>query len=471
MKKVYGALSLAVAVALSGASISAMAQDVPAGQAAASPESQSQSEMPWAAFLEQLREVAMSSPAMMAESSLLEAERQNYYAERGDLGLNLSVSHTRFPESSGSEIDDGAVSELEEYSEARLSLDLMHLLARRGSAVDGAKARVESAEYEMALKANQAAVNLMEDAVTAWTYRYRREALRNALAGVESAKGKLRLSESAAMPEITKATPVKVAEAIILHSEVKNKLDSISPLIPNIPTPPGDFSMLPLTPPSGDEINQVANQDLNAQRLRAESMAFAEEAESLRGNGMALSIFGGYVERKSSPTDIDSDTAASTSGPQYGVQLNIPLGSRQYHQRRAAEYQAHAATLGANAAVRQSQRALVKLRDQWAESVARLNQAQEYMRQQATLLSQMKKRSRSPGSGRAPEPWEVDMQETVFWNAVADVWEERAQWIQNALTWGLLNPQYLHAHSREPNPESSYTLCAPYGACEDIAGL
>lgn len=469
MKKIYGVFSLAIAVALGGGNYSAMAQDVPAGQDAASPESQSEAQ--WVVFLEKLRELAMASPGIMAESSLLEAEKQNYYAERGDLGLNLSVSHTRFPDSSGSEIDNGGASELEEYSEARLSLDLMHLFARRGSAVDSARARVESAEYEMALKANQAAVSLMEDAVISWAYRYRREALRNALSGVEGAKRKLRLSESASMPEITKATPVKVAEAIILYSEVKNKLDAISPLVPNIPNPPGDFSVLPLTPPSGDAINQLANQDLNAQMLRAESVAYAEEAESLRGNGMALSIFGGYVERKSSPTEIDTEASANSSGPQYGVQLNIPLGSRQYHQRRAAEYQAHAATLGANAAVRSSQRALVRLRDQWAESVARLNQAQENMRQQATLLSQMNRRAQSPGSGRAPEPWEVDMQETAFWNAVAEVWEERAQWMQNALTWGLLNPEYLSTHSREPDPESSYTLCAPYGACEDIAGL
>ncbi len=468
MKKVNGSLSLFVVATLSVAISSALAQEVPAQQATAS--AAIQAEAPWVAFINELSEVAKSSPEMMAESSLLAAEQEKYYAETGDIGLDLSISHTRFSGSSGSQLDSGA-SALESYSDARLSLDLMHLLARRGSAVDGAKARVSSAEYGLKIKANQATVNYMEDAIAAWTYRYRREALSNALAGVEKAKRKLRLSESAAMPEITKATPVKVAEAIILHSEVKNKLDAISRLIPNIPNPPKDFSVLPLTPPGGADIDRLANQDLKAQMLRSDSLAFGEEAEALRGNGMALTVFGGYVEQERSTTELTNDATSGDSGPQYGVQLNIPLGSRQYHQRRAAEYQSHAASLAANAAVRNSQRALVKLRDQWAASVARLNQSQEFMRQQANLLSQLKRRAQSPSSGQAPEPWEVDMQETVFWNAVADVWEKRAQWTQNALAWGLLDPDYLRDKGRVAVPESSYTLCAPYGACEDIAGL
>ena len=468
MKRVNGSLSLFVVATLSAAINSALAQEVPAQPVMANAESQL--EAPWVAFLKELSEVAKTSPEMMAETSLLAAERENYYAERGDVGLNLSISHTRFSESSGSQLDSGA-SALEAYSDARLSLDLMRLLARRSSAVDGAKARVDSAEYGLQIKANQATVNYMEDAVTAWTYRYRREALSNALAGVENAKRKLKLSESAAMPEITNATPIKVAEAIILHSEVKNKLDAISRLIPNIPNPPNDFSMLPLAPPGGPDIDKLANQDLKAQMLRSESLAYGEEAEALRGNGMALTVFGGYVEQERTSTGLNSDAAATDSGPQYGVQLNIPLGSRQYHQRRAAEYQSHAASLAANAAVRGSQRALVRLRDQWATSVASLNQSQEFMRQQANLLSQLKRRAGSPSSGQAPEPWEVDMQVTVFWNAVADVWEKRSQWIQNALAWGLLDPDYLRNSGREADPESSYTLCAPYGACEDIAGL
>jgi len=466
MKKVTGSRSLLVAATLSTVISAATAQEVAPQQSMSEPQTAAQ----WAVFLNKLSEIAKSSPEMVAQSSLVEAERELYYAEKGDIGLNLSISHTRFSDSAGSELESGA-SALEAYSDARVSLDLMRLLARRGSAVDGAEARVKSAEYELEIKANQATVNFMEDAVTAWTSRYRREALSNALSGVENAKRKLKLSESAAMPEITKATPVKVAEAIILHSEVKNKLDAISRLIPNIPSPPGDFSVLPLAPPSAGDIDKLANQDLQAQMLRSESLAYGEEAQSLRGNGMALTVFGGYVEQERSTSGLNSDAASTDSGPQYGVQLNIPLGSRQYHQRRAAEYQSHAASLAANAAIRNSQRALVKLRDQWAASVARLNQSQEFMRQQATLLSQLKRRAKSPGSGRAPEPWEVDMQETVFWNAVADVWEKRGQWIQNALAWGLLDPEFLRNYGREADAESSYTLCAPYGACDDIAGL
>ncbi|GAB3382303.1 TolC family protein [Spongiibacter taiwanensis] len=419
----------------------------------------------WLLFLEELREVAKDSPEMQAEAARLDAKKEGLYAERGDLGLDFSLSHTRYPEGSGSQSGGGGFTALEEYSEARLSLDLMHLLARRGSKIDSAKAKVEGAEAELNLKATEATVRLMRDAVTAWTYQYRREALNNALHNIESANDKLRLSERAGLPEITKATPTKVAEAIILRSEIENNLQAISPLIPNIPNLPTDFSVLPLTPPDGDAIFKLATQDMKAQVMKSESLAYKEEAESLRGNGVQLSVYGGFVEQK-------VRTGAGTEdGPVYGAQLTVPLGSNQHHLRKAAEFEAHAAKLGALAAVRDSQRTLVELRDHWAAAVARLNQAQENMRQQAALLEKMNRLADSPGAGRAPEPWEVDMQAAAFWNAVADVWQKRAEWIKDALTWGLLSPEYLQMNARSPNPEGSQSLCAPYGACSEIAGI
>ncbi|AKH68713.1 outer membrane protein [Spongiibacter sp. IMCC21906] len=469
IKKPLGSFFLLAAMGAPGLIHVAAAQPAAAQDAqtpVASQPRQAQPQAVWLNFLDQLKEVAKNSPEMMAEAALLEAEKESYYAERGDLGLELSLSHTRYPEGSGSSSSGSGFTALEEYSEARISIDLMHLLARRSSSIDSAKARVESAEYEVDLKAIEATIRLMEDAVTAWTYGYRREALNNALASIEGAKSKLKLSEQAAMPEITKATPTKVAEAIILHSEINNNLKAISSLIPNIPPSPNDFSVLPITPPDGDDIYELASQDLNAQILKAESLAYKEKAESLRGNGVSLSLYGGFVEQE---TQAASGTDTE-DGPQYGAQLTVPLGSNQHHLRKKAEFEAHAAKLGALAAVRNSQRSLVELRDHWAEAVARMNQSQENMRQQAALLSKLRRRAGSPGSGQAPEPWEVDMQAAVFWTAVANVWEKRAVWVTDALTWGLLSPEYLQANARTGNAQSSRSLCAPYVSCDEIAG-
>lgn len=464
IKKPLGSFLLLTALGVPGLINTAVAQSAPPQNTQQAVDSQPQTT--WLVFLNQLKEVAESSPEIMAEAALLDAEKENYYAEQGDLGLEFSLSHTRYPGGSGSSSSGGGLTALEQYSEARISIDLMHLLARRSSSIDSAKARVEGAQHEMDLKATAATIRFMEDAVTAWTYGFRREALKNALASIDNARSKLKLSEQAEMPEITKATPTKVAEAIILYSEINNNLKAISPLTPKIPRLPNDFSILPTTPPDGDDIYKLASKDLNAQILKAQSLAYKEEAESLRGNGVSLSLYGGFVEQETQTSSgIDTE-----DGPQYGAQLTVPLGSNQHHLRKKAEFESHAAKLGALAAVRNSQRSLVELRDHWAEAVARMNQAQENMRQQAALLSKLRRRAGSPGSGQAPEPWEVDMQAAVFWTAVANVWEKRAVWVTDALTWGLLSPEYLQANARTGNAQSSRSLCAPYVSCDEIAG-
>lgn len=418
----------------------------------------------WNYFLGKLQEVATQSPDMAAEQARLEASRAMYASERGDTGLELSGSYTNYPEGSGAETGgaagtSGGFTNLEEYQEARLTLDLMDLLARRTSRVDSAEALVEKARYDMKEASTESTITLMEDAVTAWAYQYRREALHEALERVEEAKRKLKLSESASLPEITKATPTSVAEALILHSQVQSDLEAISPFIPTTPDLPPDFSVLPLSAPGEEDIIRVANNDPAARSFQAESIALQEEAESLRGNGVELSIYGGYVVQSV------RDTSGTEEGPQFGARLTIPLGSSQHHERAAREYESHAAKMDAQAALHQRQRDLLDLRDSWAQSVAQLNDAQENMRQQAKLLENMNQRAAAPRAGQAPEPWEVDMQAARFWNAVATVWEQRAAWIQNVLTWGLMEPEYLQARARPANPQAASSLCAPLESC------
>tara|TARA_R110000822_G_scaffold77425_13_gene185947 strand:- start:12720 stop:14333 length:1614 start_codon:yes stop_codon:yes gene_type:complete len=412
----------------------------------------------WLVFLSELKRVAQKSPEIEAGSVRLEAERENSHAERGDLGLSLSASHTRYPGGGGAQ-NSGSFTSLEEYSEARLSLDLMHLLARRGAKIDSAEATAQQVEYELELAAVASSSRLLEDTVTVWSLKFRREALKNALVKIDSANRKLKISEDAGMPEITKATPSNVAEAIILKSSISNNLKAISPLIPDVPNLPPYFLSLPSTPPDADRIYQIALKNPGTKSLQSKARAFQHQARSLRGNGFEFSVHGGYVVQEV------GDIGATEEGTQYGATMVLPLGSRDSHKRKAAELQARAAQFDAQAAIRSSQDSLVDLRDEWSRSLAVLNQAQEDLRQQARLLETMERRAASPQSGRAPEPWEVEIQSAKFWVSVAKTWEQRAEWMKNVLTWGLIDPEYIIQEAMPTNPEISHSLCAPLSSC------
>src|SRR5690554_7535774 len=58
----------------------------------------------WRVFISELRRVAEASPGLKAEKMRRDAEKENALAERGDIGLSLSASHTRYPDGSGSEV-------------------------------------------------------------------------------------------------------------------------------------------------------------------------------------------------------------------------------------------------------------------------------------------------------------------------------------------------------------------------------
>src|SRR5699024_1350219 len=119
----------------------------------------------------------------------------------------------------------------------------------------------------------------------------------------------------------------------------------------------------------------------------------------------------------------------------------------------------------AKAAVVKQNRYLRRLRQQWASDVADLKAAEASMQRQATLLHKMHVRAQHPASGKAPEPWELDLQSAKFWLSVGKVWNKRRQWVQDTLVWALYDPDYLRQFVRSGNANAVPSLCAPLTSC------
>jgi hypothetical protein len=416
----------------------------------------------WLSFITQIRHLSQQSYRTNAEELELEARRAALASERGDLGLNLSASYADYPDGLGGNINNGTGTDdsLEQYSDVRLNFQLLDQLLRKGSRVDAAKARLRQAEYRVTEQNTEAATELARGAAIAWAEKHQYQALSEALDAIQAAKKKLKLSAEASMPEITEATLANEAEALILHNEITSAFDSLSPFEPSAPRPPIDYTVLPQRAPGSDDIVRLANNAPQAKILEFEAQALKEDAESYRGNGVNLDVYAGQVFQRRGVNGDDAE-----DGPQVGAVLTIPLGGSDYYQGKALRYQAEARRREAADALLQRQRELIDLRNQWSQSVAALSRATERMRQQSRILQQMRTRASQPGSGRAPHPWQIDVETARFWLRVADTWRERGEWLANVMTWAVSEPDYLASNFRESNLASENAICAPLYEC------
>ncbi|MBB3047559.1 hypothetical protein FHR99_001825 [Litorivivens lipolytica] len=416
----------------------------------------------WLNFISQLRHLSQQSYRTNAEELELRAREAALASERGDLGLNLTASYAEYPDGLGGNINNGTGTDdsLEQYSDVRLNYRLLDQLLRKGSRVDAAKARLRQAEYRVSEQNGQAATELARGSAIAWAEKHQYHALSQALDAIQAAKKKLKLSAEASMPEITEATLANEAEALILHNEITSAFDSLSPFEPSAPRPPMDYTVLPQRAPGSDDIVRLANNAPQAKILELEAEALQEDAESYRGNGINLDLYAGQVFQSRGVNGSDRE-----DGPQMGAVLTIPLGASDYYEGKALRYQAEARRREAADALLERQRELIDLRNQWSQSVAALSRATERMRQQSRILEQMRTRASQPGSGRAPHPWQIDVETARFWLRVADTWRERGEWLANVLTWAVNEPDYLAGNFRESNLASENAICAPLYEC------
>ncbi|WP_372748494.1 TolC family protein [Litorivivens sp.] len=421
----------------------------------------SKSAKAWLGFITQIRNLSQQSYRTNAQELERQSREAALAAERGDLGLTLSASHSRFPDGLGGDVSNGTTnSSLEKYTDVRLNYRLFDQLLRKGSRVDAAKARLKQAEYEVTEQTATAAIELARGSAQAWSEKYQYQALSEALEAIQAAKKKLKLSAEASMPEITEATLANEAEALILHNEITSAFDSLSPFEPSAPRPPEDYTVLPLRAPGSDDIVRLANQSPEAKMLELESTALKEEAQSYRGNGIDLDLFAGQVYQETAAGGPELD-----DGPQYGAVLTIPLGANDYYRGKALRLQSEARRRQAADALLVRQRELIQLRNEWSQSVAAMSRATERMRQQNRILTQMRKRAEHPGSGRAPHPWQIDVENARFWLRVAETWNARGEWLSNLLAWAVVEPEFLTSEFRESNYSRDNAICAPLYEC------
>lgn len=415
----------------------------------------------WTEFIAKIRKLAEESYIASAYEMDISARQAQLNSERTDLGLSLSAGYTDYPDGLGGGTSNNNIENLDQYSDVRLNFDLLDQLVRKSSRVDEAKARVRQAKHQLNQQRELAAIEFARSAAIAWAEKRQYQALTHALEDIQRAKRRLKLSATASMPEITEATLQNEAEALILHSEITSAFDGLSPFAPTTPPVPDDYTVLPQRAPGSDDIVRVANESHEAKLLEAQAEALREQSQSLRANGIDLSVFAGHVFQERNI----NNSADREDGPMYGVTLTIPLGANQYFESRSLNIESQARDQEAADALLRRQKSLIQLRNDWSKSVAALSRSIERMRQQSRLLKQMRQRASQPASGQAPHPWQVDIESAKFWLRVANTWEERGRWMSSLLAWSVIEPDYLVGRFTESHFKADNAICAPIYEC------
>lgn len=420
----------------------------------------------WVSYLQQLQRYVSQQPEVASQQALVNASKAQVRAQQGNLGLNLGLTYNDYPQGAGASVSGagtgtstgGSFTNLRQYGEGRLSWGVLDFFARRPGLIDNARATESQHRSDFEAAEIQTEQSLIADEVAAWAASPARKALKRGLQRATHAKAKLGLAAEASMANITHATPQRVTEALTLYSQLRSALAALPEAIPNAPTVPTDFSVLPLHAPPFGAVQKIAGNSPQAASYRAQADAASGEARSYWGNGVHLDVYGGYITEK-------RQGSGFKSGPELGASLTIPIGSTDHDKTVAAQWRAKAESLDAQAAIIQQQRQLYQLRQQWASDAASMEAAEASMQRQATLLSKMKIRARYPKSGVAPEPWQLDMQAARFWLSVGEVWDKRRQWVQDTLIWAIYDPGYLQSAARRSNPNVIHSLCAPLASC------
>lgn len=421
------------------------------------------SQQQWLMFIDSILEQAKSSGDIQGRAHELRALRAETDAERGDTGLSLVASYSDYPNGLGGGQSDA--DNLESYSELRLNYRLLDQILRKGGRVDAAKFREKQAEILVKAQQSAVAIELANESAVAWSEGFQRQALKRALSAIQAAKRKLELAAGASMPEITNATLENEAQTLILHKEITSAFDRLSPFDSRAPQLPADYTALPLTAPDSKAIIRAAKTSTEAKILELEAQALQAEARSFSGNGVELDVYAGHVSQDRGGDTGVTAGSASDSGNQFGAVLTVPLGSEDSHRKKSRNWRAKARQEEARAAVELRQRELIQLRNQWSEAVSNLSRRTEQLRQESRILNRMQTRAKHPGSGQAPQPWELDVAEARFWLRVADIWQARGEWASHVLSWAVIDPKQFKAALNAGHKTDIHSLCAPIKNC------
>lgn len=412
----------------------------------------------WRGYLQKLQHYVEKQPSVAAEKARSKAAHANVAAEEGDLNLKLTGSYSYYPNGVGTS-SSGSFTNLKQRAEGRLSWGLLGFLSRRPGRIQHAKASAKQHKSEARVARLKTEKALLEEEIARWAATPERKALKRALRKASDAKSKLGLAHQSSLVQVTGATSERVTTALNLYSRIHSRLATLPRSKAESPPVPKNYSVLPLHPPQLKSIQEMAKNSARAKSYRAQSRAAEGKAQSFWGNGIDLNVYGGYISEKR------KDVGKFKSGPEVGLKLTIPIGTNYADKGSAAEWTAKAKKLEAKAAIARQGRYLHQLRNQWVSDAANLKAAAAAMQRQATLLHKMKLRAEHPASGKAPEPWELDLREAKFWLSVGKVWNNRRQWVQDTLTWALYNPDYLQQASRAGNANAVNSLCAPLSSC------
>jgi exonuclease VII small subunit len=413
----------------------------------------------WQTYMRKLGRYVHEQPAMAAQEARVKAAQAEAGAEEGDLNLKLTGRYTYYPNGVGSG-EEARFTDLKQRAEGRLSWGILGFLARRPGRIKNAKETAERHKYESKVARLSTQTALLEEEIADWAAAPERKALKRGLEKAKAAKQKLGLARQSSLAQITGATSQRVTTALNVSSQIQKRLAALPQAAPKAPQVPKDYSVLPLHAPRLAVIRKIAKNSPRVKSLRAQSKAASGKAQSYWGNDVDLSVYGGYITEKR------KDQNNFKSGPEVGVVLTIPIGTAGAGKSSAANYRAKARKLQAQAAVVKQRRYLRQLRQQWAKDTAALQAQEADMERQAALLHKLEQRAQHPASGKAPEPWETNLQAAKFWLAVGQVWNKRRQWVSDTLTWALYDPSYLERFSRPSNPNVGHSLCAPLSSCE-----
>lgn len=434
----------------------AEAQGAPASNAAQTAAGES-----WPAWLEKLRDYTRSQATGQAAHALTEAAEADVRSARGNVGLSFTGGFTDYPNGagSGSGTTNNTFTDLRQYGEARINWGILGFFARRPARIDQAKADADEVRYQNEIDGLTAQQALVDEGVAAWASPRARQALQRALDYAQQAQQKLGAAYRAPTARITGTTIEQVQTAGTLQSLIRGALAGLPAVRAAGPALPADYSTLPLQPPSPEQLQKIAAGAPQVQLHEAQARSNAALARSYWGNGVDVSVYGGYIAEKR------ADAGGLQSGPEVGLRLTVPIGTEDHEKRVAAEWRAKAQRYQAKAVVQQRDQALRQMAQQWAGDAASLQAAEAAMQSQASRLHTMRLRAQHPASGVAPEPGVVALQAANFWFSVGQVWQARAEWMRDVLTWGLFDPAWLQRSGRPANAGAAGSLCAPLASC------
>lgn len=435
----------------------ALALAVPATRAAGKSAQGTNGHGPWGRFLQQVRTQAAASPGARAAHADVEAGRADVSAAQRDTGLSLDGNTQYYPNGVGAGASSGFTN-LRQRAEIRVDWNMLDFLARRGGRIDRARAKRQLARAKARQARLAAASRIVGAAACAWATPRQKRALQRAGHDARLALKHARAAENAPSTALVRKAERTRPDAARLEGRIQEQLAALGACEGPAPRLPDDWSRLPLRAPAADTVKALAHGDPRVAELRARSAASHGRAGSLAADGVKIRLFGGYVAERR------QDLAGTQTGPEIGASISVPLGSAGGDSRAAAQWRAQSLSLRAQAVLRQRERQLGRLRQQWAQAAARIESTGNRLRQAHRQLHKLALRAAHQAAGNAPEPWEIELQRARLWLDVDRLWQARRQWMQSLLVWTLRSPGYLQAHhNSHAAPPSG--LCAPLAGC------